>query len=95
MGLFYVPVRVAGNGQPDASARLAYHLLCVVSARVLWNLVTYRNSRQVGSALHIECQSFRSLRLLGRRHGHSLDDLAVSWFSVCPVLIDHESQPFR
>ena len=77
-GLLCVPVRVTGNGQPDASAGLPYHLLCAASSRVSWGLVTYRDSRQVGALLYIECQSFRSFRLLGRRHGYSLEDLAVS-----------------
>ena len=94
-GLVCVPVRVAGNGQPDASAGLPYHLLYVASSRVPWVLVPYRNSRQADALLYIERQSLRSFRLLGRRHGHSLEDLAVSRFDACPVLINHEFHPFR
>ena len=91
-GLLRFPVRVPGNGQPDASAPLLYCLRCAGGSGVLWSLVAYRDSGQAGALLDIECQSCRFFRRARRRDRYSLHRPVLSWLGACPVLIAHGSQ---
>ena len=93
-GFRCVPVWLAGNSQADAAARLSYYLLCAGGSWVFWSLVTYRDSGEVGALRYVECQTFRSLRFVGRCYWHRPRGFAVSRLSACPVLLDHDLSPF-
>ena len=84
-----VRVRISRYGQPDASAGLPYHLLCMGSIGIARSLVTYRNSGQLGALLYIECQPLGPLRILGRRDSCALHRPV----STRSVPLGHESQP--
>ena len=93
-GLLCLRARISRYGQPDASAGLLYHLLCTGSVEIPRRPVTYRNSGQVGALRYIECQSFRSVRLLGRRDRYGPHCSVLSCLSARPVSIGHGSSPF-